>query len=73
LRISDYKFENSKNDFKTFLNEKEEQPRLSVLENYKKIVRVMNNCYVNGFEIQNKFKNRLEKDVANDEEFLLYQ
>jgi hypothetical protein len=55
------------------LNEKEEQPRLSVLENYKKIVRVMTNCYVNGFEIQNKFKNRLEKDVANDEEFLLYQ
>ena len=44
-------------------------PRLSILDNYKQIMRIMNNSYIKGGEYQNKFKNRMEKDIINDEEY----
>lgn len=32
-------------------------------------MRIMTNSYIKGPEYYNKFKNRLEKDMANDEEY----
>lgn len=57
------------NGYATFLNEKSELPRLSILDNYKQIMRIMTNSFNKGREYQNKFKNRMEKDIINDEEY----
>mmetsp|Transcript_5001 Transcript_5001/g.8529 ORF Transcript_5001/g.8529 Transcript_5001/m.8529 type:complete len:160 (-) Transcript_5001:59-538(-) len=57
------------NGFHTFLNEKSELPRLSILDNYKQIMRIMTKSYIKGSEYENKFKNRMEKDIINDEEY----
>jgi len=51
------------------LNDRQELPRLSILDNYRQIMRIMTNSYIKGPEYYNKFKNRLEKDMANDEEY----
>jgi hypothetical protein len=32
-------------------------------------MRIMTNSYIKGSEYQNKFKNRMEKDIINDEEY----
>ena len=69
LRNTNAKFENSTNGYQTFLNDKSELPRLSILDNYKQIMRIMTNSYMKGSEYQNKFKNRMEKDIINDEEY----
>jgi hypothetical protein len=69
LRNTNTKFENSMNAYQTFLNDKSELPRLSILDNYKQIMRIMTNSYMKGTEYQNKFKNRMEKDIQNDEEY----
>ena len=57
------------NGYQTFLNEKGELPRLSILDNYKQIMRIMTNSYIKGSEYQNKFKNRMENDIMKDEEY----
>ena len=69
MRNTNAKFENSTNGYQTFLNDKSELPRLSILDNYKQIMRIMTNSYMKGSEYQNKFKNRMEKDIINDEEY----
>ena len=69
LRSTNSQYENNRNAFATFLSEKGELPRLSILDNYKQIMRIMNNSYIKGSEYQNKFKNRMEKDIINDEEY----
>ena len=46
LRNTHEKYENSINSYKLFLNDKQELPRLSILENYKQIMRIMTNSYV---------------------------
>ena len=69
LRNTNDKFENSYNGYQTFLNDKSELPRLSILDNYKQIMRIMTKSYIKGNEYQNKFKNRMEKDIINDEEY----
>jgi hypothetical protein len=69
MRNTNAKFENSSNAYQTFLNDKSELPRLSILDNYKQIMRIMTNSYMKGSEYQNKFKNRMEKDIINDEEY----
>lgn len=69
MRNTNAKFENSMNAYQTFLNDKSELPRLSILDNYKQIMRIMTNSYMKGTEYQNKFKNRMEKDIINDEEY----
>jgi hypothetical protein len=33
----------------------------------------MTNSYIKGNEYQNKFKNRMEKDIINDEEYQKFQ
>ena len=70
LRQTNSKYENSTNGYSTFLNEKAELPRLSILDNYKQIMRIMTNSYIKGGEYQNKFKNRMEKDIIHDDEYL---
>lgn len=69
LRQTNAKYENNGNGYSTFLNEKAELPRLSILDNYKQIMRIMTNSYIKGGEYQNKFKNRMEKDIIHDEEY----
>ena len=66
-------WENSMNQYGSFLNDKSELPRLSILDNYKQIMRIMTNSYIKGGEYANKFQNRMKKDNANDEEYLKYQ
>ena len=69
LRLTGAQYENNSNGYSTFLNEKAELPRLSILDNYKQIMRIMTNSYIKGGEYQNKFKNRMEKDIIHDEEY----
>ena len=69
MRNTNSKFENQMNGYNTFLNDKSELPRLAILDNYKQIMRIMTNSYIKGSEYQNKFKNRMEKDIINDEEY----
>jgi hypothetical protein len=69
MRNTNQKYENSMNGYSTFLNEKGELPRLSILDNYKQIMRIMTNSYIKGSEYQNKFKNRMENDIMKDEEY----
>ena len=69
LRNTNQKYENSMNGYNTFLNEKGELPRLSILDNYKQIMRIMTNSYIKGSDYQNKFKNRMENDIMKDEEY----
>ena len=73
LRNTGNTFENTVNGYGTFLNEKSELPRLSILDNYKQIMRIMTNSFIKGSEYQNKFKNRMEKDIINDEEYVKFK
>ena len=50
MRNTNAKFENSINGYQTFLNDKAELPRLSILDNYKQIMRIMTNSYMKGSE-----------------------
>lgn len=50
LRNTNNEFENNNNGFATFLNDKGELPRLSILDNYKQIMRIMTNSYIKGSE-----------------------
>ncbi len=47
--------------------------RLSILQNHKKIMHIMNTNYVKGLEMEKKFFNRNKKDLQNDEEYLQYK
>ena len=46
------------NDYKTFLADVEELPRLSILDNYKRIKQIMNANYVKGISVEKKYRNR---------------
>jgi hypothetical protein len=61
------------NSYSTFLGDKGELPRLSILDNYKQIMRIMTNSYLKGNEYSEKFGNRLSKDIENDEEYLKFR
>ena len=43
--------------------------RLSILQNHKKIMNIMNSNYVKSLEMQKKFHNRNQKDLQTDEEY----
>jgi len=60
-------------DYKTFITDQEEMPRLSILDNYKQIMLIMTNSYVRSFEEEKKFRNRDVKDVEKDPEFAKYR
>lgn len=59
-------FTTQNNSFKTFLNEREELPRLSILDNYKQIMRIMTNSYVNQNENARKYLNVDPKNASAD-------
>ena len=44
-------------------------PRLSILENYKSIKKIMNQNYIKGRDQEKKFRNRTKKDNEADEEY----
>ena len=50
-------FVNSQNDYVSFLKKKEEVPRLSILENYKQISRIMRNSFLKSKEYEVRIKN----------------
>ena len=50
-------FINSLNAFETFLRNHDEVPRLSVLENYKGISRIMRNNFLKAKDLEQRFKN----------------
>ena len=47
---------NSKNDYNTFLNKEEEQPRLAILQRFKDINRVMTDNYLRKKNVTMSFK-----------------
>lgn len=51
------------NDYKLFLNDVEELPRLSILDNYKQIMRIMNKQYVSSDADEKKYGNRSSNDT----------
>ena len=55
---------NSANGFATFLHKEDEIPRLSVLENYKQISRIMRNSFLKAKDIEQRFKNNA---LSNEE------
>ena len=63
---------NSKNGFETFLKKKDEIPRLSILENYKQISRIMRNSFLKAKDLEQRFKNNAltneELKKKNEEE-----
>lgn len=69
MRLTNEKFENSTNSYGTFLNEKGELPKLSILENYKQITRIMTYSFIKGSDYEKKFGNRLTSENEKDEEF----
>ena len=48
-------------------------PRLSILNNYKRIKHIMNTNYVNGFAIEQKYNNRTKQDSDLDPEWAKYK
>ena len=46
------------NKFSNFLQEKAEQPRLSILDNYKQIMRIMTASYIRSADEEKKFRDR---------------
>lgn len=48
-------FINSSNGFATFLNRQDEIPRLSVLENYKQISRIMRNSFLKNYKVRSHY------------------
>lgn len=57
------------NSYGVFLQEKKERPRLSILDNYKQIMRIMTTSYIKSQDEEKKFRDRkvLEKPVHGQE------
>lgn len=64
-----------KNDYNNFLPvaDPDSWGRLSILQNHKKIMHIMNQNYVKSLEMQKKFNNRNQKDLQHDDEYLQYR
>jgi hypothetical protein len=69
LRTTGDNFMNEKNAFRSNLQDQEDLPRLSILENHKQIMRIMTNSFMKGMEQERKYRNRDAKDCLKDEEF----
>lgn len=67
------KYQVEQNNYKTFLSDREELPRLSILDNYKQIMRIMTNSYIKSADAERKFKNVDPKSAAKDPEFAKYK
>jgi hypothetical protein len=57
-------FINSTNGFETFLKRQDEIPRLSILENYRQISKIMRNSFLKAKDIEQRFKNNA---LSNEE------
>eukprot|EP00352_Strombidinopsis_acuminata_P000382 CAMPEP_0176348228 /NCGR_PEP_ID=MMETSP0126-20121128/7694_1 /TAXON_ID=141414 ORGANISM="Strombidinopsis acuminatum, Strain SPMC142" /NCGR_SAMPLE_ID=MMETSP0126 /ASSEMBLY_ACC=CAM_ASM_000229 /LENGTH=167 /DNA_ID=CAMNT_0017696887 /DNA_START=531 /DNA_END=1034 /DNA_ORIENTATION=- len=73
LRTTADSFITSKNNYKTFLDDQEELPRLSILDNYRQIMRIMTNSYIEGLKLEKKYRNRDAKDIMQDEQYAKYK
>jgi len=56
------KFITGGNRYDSHLGDFDEMPRLSILNNYKRIKQIMNTNYVKGFQIEQKYNNRTKQD-----------
>ena len=61
------------NRYEQHLGDFDEMPRLSILNNYKRIKQIMNKNYVKGFEIEQKYRNRTKQDSDQDPEWAKYK
>ena len=61
------------NRFDTHLSDFDEMPRLSILNNYKRIKQIMNSNYVKGGAIEQKYRNRTKQDSDQDPEWAKYK
>ena len=58
--------------FDTFMGEREDLPRLSILSNYEQIMRIMTTNYMKKMELEHRYRNRDKKDLNTDQEFAQY-
>lgn len=74
LHTTGDKFQTEINDYKLFLDDPEELPRLSILDNYKQIMRIMNKQYINSAQDERKFGSlgQLNTELSKDPEYLNY-
>ncbi len=73
LRKSGDSFINTHNNFGTFLHDREELPRLSILQNYQQITRIMTSNYIKSVEFDKKYRNRDHQDVMGDEDYVKFK
>lgn len=75
IKTTGDKFLIDKNDFGKFLPvaDPDSWGRLSILQNHKKIMHIMNQNYVKSLEMEKKFHNRNQKDLMRDDEYLQYK
>ena len=75
MHRTDDKFQTEINGYKTFLDDKEELPRLSILDNYKQITRILTNQYIRSFDEEKIFGNRstTETNETEDPEYLRFK
>jgi hypothetical protein len=52
--------------FDTFMGEREDLPRLSILSNYEQIMRIMTTNYMKRMELDHRYRNRDKKDLGVD-------
>ena len=69
LRNTGDRFLTQGTGYKTFLASTEDKSRLTILDNYKQIMRVMTNSYVTGEEKDKRFRNRTERENLNDPDY----
>ena len=62
LRNTADSFIQGSNAYVSNLQKIDDLPRLSILENYKSIKKIMNTNYIKGREQEKKFRNRTSKD-----------
>eukprot|EP00347_Sterkiella_histriomuscorum_P017613 403348668 len=73
LRKSNDSFIGQSNNFRTFLQEKQELPRLSILQNYTQIMRIMTQNYIKSVEYDQKYKNRDQTDILGDDDYVKFK
>lgn len=79
MRMTGDKFMTSTNAFTTFLTDKEDLPRLSILQNYDQIMRIMNSTYMRGVELEKKYSQTpggggvMFEIMNQDQEYMKYK
>ena len=75
IKTTGDKFLIDKNEYGKFLpmSDPDSWGRLSILQNHKKIMHIMNNNFVKSKEMEKKFHNRNQKDLMKDDEYLQYK